>query len=90
MSQAVLVRDILVRKTTEKGEPQMAKLRVREVAEKKGITTAYQLQQLLGGYATDAYRLWSGNIKTISLANIQLLCTKLKCTPNQLFEIERD
>jgi DNA-binding Xre family transcriptional regulator len=67
---------------------QMARLRIKEVAEKKGITTAYQLQQALGVQATVAYRLWRGTSKLIALETIQTLCTKLKTTPNQLIEIE--
>jgi DNA-binding Xre family transcriptional regulator len=68
----------------------MIKLRVRDLAEAKGITSAYQLQQFLEVHATDAYRFWDNNMKSISLKNIELLCRKFKCKPNSLFEISND
>jgi DNA-binding Xre family transcriptional regulator len=66
----------------------MIRLKVREVAEKKGYSTAYQLQKLLDVQSTVAYRLWNGNTTMIALKTVELLCKKLKCTPSQLFEID--
>jgi DNA-binding Xre family transcriptional regulator len=68
----------------------MIKTRIKELAAKKGITSAYQLQQFLGVHATDAYRLFGDEMKSISLKNIELLCIKFKCKPNNLFDIQED
>jgi len=65
------------------------KVRIREVAESKGITTAYRLQQLTGVHATVAAKWFKNDLKAIGLNSLDLLCNKLKCTPNDLLVVEK-
>lgn len=67
---------------------EMIKIRIREVAESRGITTAYQLQKLTGVQATVAAKWYKNNLKMIGIESLDLLCKKLKCTPNDLLVIE--
>lgn len=68
----------------------MVTIQVREVAEKKGISTAYQLQIAANLSPTVAASLWKGEASRLSLQTINALCTALKCTPGNLFQYERD
>jgi DNA-binding Xre family transcriptional regulator len=68
----------------------LVKLRIREVAEERGITTAYQLQKLTGVQTTVAYKWFKNDMKMIAIETIDLLCKKLKCKPADLFSFEGD
>jgi DNA-binding Xre family transcriptional regulator len=68
----------------------MIKLQIREAAEKRGITTAYQLQKAAGFHPGHAARLWEGELKMIGLDTINALCRALKCQPGTLFKYEMD
>jgi putative transcriptional regulator len=68
----------------------MVKLQIREAAEKRGITTAYQLQKAAGFHPGHAARLWEGELKMIGLDTIDALCRALKCQPGTLFKYEPD
>jgi putative transcriptional regulator len=63
----------------------VVKVRIRELAEKRGITTAYQLQKLTGAQPGLAAKWYRNDLKSISLDTIDLLCKKLECTPGELF-----
>lgn len=63
------------------------KVRIREVAESKGIKTAYQLQKLTGVQATVAAKWYKNDLKLIGIESLDLLCKKLECTPNDLLTI---
>ncbi len=65
------------------------KIRIREVAESKGITTAYQLQKLCGVQSTVAAMCYKNDLKMIGIESLDLLCKKLECTPNDLLAIEK-
>jgi len=65
------------------------KIRIREVAESKGITTAYQLQKLCNVQATVAAKWYKNDLKSIGIESLDLLCEKLDCTPNDLLAIEK-
>jgi len=65
------------------------KIRIREVAESRGITTAYQLQKLTGVQATVAAKWYKNDLKLIAIESIDLLCKKLDCTPNDLLEVKK-
>ena len=64
------------------------KVRIREVAESKGISTAYQLQKLTGVHPSLAAKWYKNDLKMIGIESLDLLCKKLDCTPNDLLAIE--
>lgn len=68
----------------------MIRVAIREVAEKRGITTAYQLQKALEVPPGTASRLWKGEIEGIQIRTLDKLCTTLKCKPNDLMKHESD
>jgi DNA-binding Xre family transcriptional regulator len=70
--------------------PQMIKVQIRERAESKGITTAYQLQKALGVQPSVAARLWKADFTKIDLGTLDKLCRVLKCQPDKLLRYEAD
>jgi DNA-binding Xre family transcriptional regulator len=59
----------------------MVELRIREAAEARGITTAYQLQKKMNVPPGTAARLWRGDMKMIGLDTIDALCDAIGCEP---------
>ena len=57
---------------------------IRETAEKRGITTAYQLQKALNVSPTIAARLWRGEFDKIGMGTLDKLCRILRCQPGKL------
>lgn len=53
--------------------------KIREVAESKGVTTAYQLQKVAGLYPSMAARLFQDDVEKIALETIDRLCEALDC-----------
>lgn len=68
----------------------MIRLSIRELAERRGITTAYQLQKLLNVNPAIASRLWKGEQRMISLKTINEVCNALDCGPEALFDYVPD
>jgi DNA-binding Xre family transcriptional regulator len=66
----------------------MIKTHVRKVAEKKGITTAYQLQKALKVSPSVAARLWKDDFEFISKTSLDRLCRLLHCQPKKLITFE--
>lgn len=62
----------------------MVELRIQEMATKRGITTAYQLQKAMDVHPGMAARLWKGEIEMIALKTIDALCDALDCEPADL------
>jgi DNA-binding Xre family transcriptional regulator len=62
----------------------MIKVKIKEIAEARGITTAYQLQKALGVAPSVAADLWNAGFKQISLTTLNKLCSVLKCQPNKI------
>ena len=62
----------------------MIEVKIREVCESRGITTAYQLQKALGVQPSVAARLYKGEFSKIDLRTLDKLCTVLKCQPHKL------
>ncbi len=58
---------------------------IREIAQKRGITTAYQLRKALAVSPTAATKLWNEDFEMIGLNTLDKLCRVLKCQPSQLF-----
>jgi DNA-binding Xre family transcriptional regulator len=69
---------------------EMIKTHVKEMAEKKGITTAYQLQKALEISPSVAARLWKDDFEFISKTSLDRLCKVLNCHPNKLISFEAD
>lgn len=63
----------------------MLEVRIREVAEEKGITTAYKLQKALDVAPSVAARLFNGEFKQISLETLDKLCMVLDVDAGELF-----
>lgn len=57
---------------------------IKEQAEKRGITTAYQLQKALEISPTIAARLWRGDFDKIGMITLDRLCRVLRCQPAKL------
>jgi DNA-binding Xre family transcriptional regulator len=64
-------------------------IRIREVAQKRGITTAYQLQKLTGAQPSQAARWYRNELKMISFDTLDLLCRKLDCAPSDLIAYKK-
>jgi len=62
----------------------MVTLRIREAAEARGITTAYQLQKAMGLQPGMAARLWRGEMKMIGLDTLDRLCDAIGCELDDL------
>jgi DNA-binding Xre family transcriptional regulator len=62
----------------------MIVVKIRERAESKGITTAYQLQKALNVQPSVAARLFKGEFSKIDLGTLDRLCSLLKCQPDKL------
>ncbi|HJR07735.1 MAG TPA: helix-turn-helix transcriptional regulator [Pyrinomonadaceae bacterium] len=68
----------------------MIVIAIREQAEKRGITTAYQLQKATGVQPTVAARWFRNDLKMIGIDSLSRLCAVLKCKPNDLLKYEPD
>jgi DNA-binding Xre family transcriptional regulator len=62
----------------------MVTLRIKEVAVRNGIMTAYQLQKAAQLHPGHAAKLWKGEIEMIGLKTIDTLCEALNCDPSDL------
>jgi DNA-binding Xre family transcriptional regulator len=68
----------------------MITIRVKEVAEGRGITTAYQLQKRLNIAPNVAARLWKGEFERIDKTTLDRLCSALECTACDLLVHDLD
>jgi DNA-binding Xre family transcriptional regulator len=68
----------------------MITVAIKEQAEKRGITTAYQLQKATGVQPSMAAKWWKNDLEKIGIKTLDLLCTVLKCRPNDLLKYEPD
>ncbi len=64
----------------------MVTLRIREAAEERGITTAYQLQKAMEVQPGMAARLWRGELKMIGLDTLDRLCDAIGCELGDLLK----
>jgi DNA-binding Xre family transcriptional regulator len=64
----------------------MMKLIVKEVAEREGIASAYELAKRTGIQVTSTYKIWNGEAKMVGLDTLDRLCTVLGVKPGQLFQ----
>ena len=64
--------------------------RIQEVAEKRDIHSAHQLQLALDISPTGAARLWKGSFTMIGLITLNKLCKVLRCTTADLLKYVPD
>lgn len=64
-------------------------VKIREVAESRGIKTAYQLQKKVGLSPSNAANLFNNDITLISIETLGKLCATLECEPNDLLKIPK-
>jgi DNA-binding Xre family transcriptional regulator len=65
-------------------------LKVRELAEQKGVENPFALARATGlGYAV-CHRMWNGETTLIALETLAKLCDGLKIKPSQLIEYTPD
>lgn len=64
-------------------------VKIREVAESRGIKNAYQLKIKVGLSPSNAAKLFDNNIKLISLETLEKLCAALECEPKDLLKISK-
>jgi excisionase family DNA binding protein len=64
------------------------KSKIRELAEKQGITSSYGLMKRLNVAPTVAVNLWNDDVTRFSVETLQLLCEKLMCEVGELLVYE--
>jgi DNA-binding Xre family transcriptional regulator len=62
----------------------MIKPNIRQIAEKNGVTTAYQLQKKLGIQPSLAAKWYRNDLKMIGFESLNSLCSAFNCTPNDI------
>ena len=64
--------------------PAMVELRVREVAERKGINNPLSLSKESGIAYANCHKIWNNQQKMISLDTLDRLCAALDCEPGDI------
>jgi putative transcriptional regulator len=62
----------------------MVELKVKEIAERRGINNPLSLSQESGIAYSNCHKMWNGQQKMISLDTIDRLCEVLNCEPGDL------
>jgi DNA-binding Xre family transcriptional regulator/predicted DNA-binding transcriptional regulator AlpA len=62
----------------------MIKVKIKEIAEKNGITTAYQLQKTLNIQPSLAAKWYRNDLKMIGIESLNTLCAAFKCLPSDI------
>jgi DNA-binding Xre family transcriptional regulator len=68
----------------------MLRLKVREVAEAKGIKNALELSQKTGIGYNSIYAIWNSEPRMIGIETLNRLCETLRVRPGQLFVYTED
>ena len=68
----------------------MIKTHVQEIAQRRGITTAYQLQKALNISPSVAAKIYSDEFEMISRKSLDRLCKVLKASPAELITFVDD
>lgn len=63
-------------------------VKIKEVAQQRGITTAYQLQKATGAQPNLAAKWYRNDLKSIVIETLNTLCRVLECTPSDLLYYE--
>lgn len=70
--------------------PRVIVYRIRELAVKKGLTTAYQLQMAMNIPPNTASRWWRGEFKHIETETLERLCEFFDCKPGDIIVREKE
>jgi DNA-binding Xre family transcriptional regulator len=62
----------------------MIKVKIKEIAERNGVTTAYQLQKLLNIQPSLAAKWYRNDLKMIGIESLNSLCAAFKCLPSDI------
>ncbi len=62
----------------------MIKVKIKEIAERNGITTAYQLQKKLGIQPSLAAKWYRNDLKMIGIESLNSLCAAFVCLPSDI------
>jgi DNA-binding Xre family transcriptional regulator len=68
----------------------MIVVRIKEVANKKGVKSGYQFQKLTGFAPAMAERVYNGNWRRIDTKTLNTICNALNCTPNEILHFTPD
>lgn len=68
----------------------MITVKIAEMARKRGISNAYQLQKAMGCPPTMAAKLWKGKLHMIGINTLDKLCRVLRCKPQHILHYESD
>lgn len=68
----------------------MIRIKIREIAEKKGIENPYQLMKVTGLNYAQCHLYWNSEPKQIGVDALNRVCMALGVTPGQIFEFETD
>lgn len=68
----------------------VVKVKIKEMAQKRGLTTAYQLQKLTGAQPNLAAKWYRNDLKSIGIETLNTLCNALECEPSDLLEFTPD
>lgn len=68
----------------------MIEYKVKEVAERRGVKSSYELQKLCDLHPPQAVRLWRNDITCLKKPILDILCKKLKCQPGDLIKFVPD
>lgn len=68
----------------------MITVAIKEMAEKRGVTSSYQLMKLLDVPPSQALKWFNNDLESISLRTLNRLCTALKCKPNDLLRYQAE
>jgi DNA-binding Xre family transcriptional regulator len=62
----------------------MIKVKIKEIAERNNVTTAYQLQKLLNIQPSLAAKWYRNDLKMIGIESLNTLCAAFKCLPSDI------
>ena len=68
----------------------MIRLKVREVAQERGITTIKAFAARAGLAYDTAADLWHGRMKRLDLATLERVCRTLQCRVEEVIELTED
>jgi DNA-binding Xre family transcriptional regulator len=64
-------------------------IKIREVCQAKGITTAYQLQKAANLAPATAARFYRNEFSVITIESLEKVCAALECDAGKLFVMEK-
>jgi DNA-binding Xre family transcriptional regulator len=68
----------------------MVKVAIKEMAERRGITSCYQLMKALNIPPSLAAKWFNNDLESISIRTLDRLYTALRCKPSDLLRYEPD